>query len=76
MAESDDDVTTIIDDLSARFLGQYGVVAISDAVEGGRTVVLVFVDGSLEAARQHLPDSERGVPVVLRQSGGLEPHGA
>lgn len=76
MSESDPDVATIIDDLTSRFLGQHGVVAVSDAVEGGRTVVFVFVNGSLDVARQHLPASEHGVPVVLRQIGGLEPHDA
>lgn len=67
------DIASAIDELSGRFLGRFGIVAISDGEEDGREVIEVFVSGEVDGAREALPQQVAGFLVKVRSSGRIVP---
>ena len=74
MATSVPDIATVIEELSGRFLGRFGIVAISDADENGREIIEVFVAGDTAEAVESLPRSAAGFLIKVRRGGRIVPH--
>ena len=68
---TDRSLEQIIDELSERFLGRFGIVTIGDGDVGGTPVVVVFVAGSTDDAKRALPPEIDGVPIVIQAGGNV-----
>jgi len=75
-ARSADFIQGLLDRLSARLLGQAGIVGIGDMlIDGKLTIEIATTD--LEATEKLVPADARvigGIPIVLKQSGAIVPY--
>jgi len=70
MAATLDEILVAVEELSASWLGKFGIVSIGDAYEAdGSPFILVLVNGDIAEVQEKLPRSFRGIAIQVGKSG-------